>query len=57
MKLECSLDKLKEAINKAEKITGKTSTLESIRSILFIASGKSLKVRATNLNLCRDLNL
>jgi DNA polymerase-3 subunit beta len=57
MKLECSLDKLKEAINKAEKITGKTSTLESIRSILFIASGKSLKVRATNLSLGLEIEI
>lgn len=57
MKLECSIDKLKEAIGKAEKIVGKTSSLESIRSILFIASGKSLKIRATNLSLGLEIEI
>lgn len=57
MKVECSLDKLKEGINKAEKITSKTSTLESIRSILLIASGKSLKIRATNLSLGLEIEI
>ncbi|MCC7469545.1 MAG: DNA polymerase III subunit beta [Bacteroidetes bacterium] len=51
MKIECSIEKLKEAVGKAEKITGKTSTLESLKSIFLIASGKSLKIRSTNLSL------
>ncbi len=57
MKLECSLDKLKEAVGKAEKITGKNSTLESLKSILFIASGKSLKIRSTNLSLGLEIEI
>ena len=57
MKLECSIDKLKEAVGKAEKITGKNSTLESLKSILFIASGKSLKIRSTNLSLGLEIEL
>lgn len=51
MKIECSAEKLKEAVGRAEKITGRGVGLESLRSILFIASGKSLKIRATNLSL------
>ena len=57
MKLECSIDKLKEAVGKAEKVTGKNSTLESLKSILFIASGKSLKLRSTNLSLGLEIEL
>lgn len=57
MKLECSLDKLKEAVSKADKVTGKTSTLESLKAILFIASGKSLKIRSTNLSLGLEIEI
>ncbi len=51
MKLECSVEKIKEAIYKAERITGKNLTLPVLNSILLIASSKSLKIRATNLSL------
>jgi DNA polymerase-3 subunit beta len=51
MKLECSIQKIKNAILKVEKITGKNLTLPVLDSILFIANGKSLKMRATNLSL------
>lgn len=57
MKLECSLDKLKEAVGKAEKIVGKTSSLESLKSILFVATGKSLKIRSTNLSLGLEIEI
>lgn len=57
MKIECSTDKLKEAVGRAEKIVGKTSTLESIKSILFIASGNSLKIRSTNLSLGLEIEI
>lgn len=57
MKIECSIDKIKEAVNKADKIVGKTSTLESLKSILFIASGNSLKIRSTNLSLGLEIEL
>jgi DNA polymerase-3 subunit beta len=57
MKIECSTDKLKEAVNKAEKIVSKNSTLESLRSILFIASGNSLKLRSTNLSLGLEIEI
>ena len=51
MKLECSIEKLKNGILQAEKITGKNLSLPVLSSILFIASGKSLKLRSTNLSL------
>src|SRR3989344_5556721 len=51
MKIECSMEKIKDAISQAERITGKNLTLPILNSILLIASGKSLKLRATNLSL------
>ncbi|HEY4493847.1 MAG TPA: DNA polymerase III subunit beta [Candidatus Paceibacterota bacterium] len=51
MKLECGIEKLKIGISQAEKITGKNLTLPVLNSILLIASGKSLKLRSTNLSL------
>ncbi|HEY4513360.1 MAG TPA: DNA polymerase III subunit beta [Candidatus Paceibacterota bacterium] len=51
MKLECSVEKLKTAVSQTERITGKNLTLPILNSILLTASGKSLKLRATNLSL------
>ena len=51
MKIECNVEKIKNAIFQTEKITGKNLTLPILNSILLIASGKSLKLRATNLSL------
>lgn len=51
MKLECISEKLKGAVAVADRITGKNVTLPALSSILLVASGKSLKVRATNLSL------
>lgn len=57
MKLECSTEKLKEAVSKAEKITSKNSTLDSLKSILFEATGKTLKIRSTNLSLGLEIEI
>ncbi len=57
MKLECSIDKIKNGILQAERITGKNLTLPILNSILFIASGKSLKLRATNLSLGIEIEI
>lgn len=51
MKIECEIEKIKDAISQVEKITGKNLTLPVLNSILLTASGKSLKLRATNLSL------
>ena len=57
MKLECSTEKLKEAVSKADKITSKNSTLDSLKSILFEATGKTLKIRSTNLSLGLEIEI
>src|SRR5258708_4992529 len=51
MKLECRIEEIKNKIYQVEKITGKNLTLPILNSILLIASGKSLKLLATNLSL------
>ncbi len=57
MKLECGIEKIKNAISLSEKITGKNLTLPVLSSILFIATGKTLKLRATNLNLGIEIEI
>ena len=51
MKIECNINKLKSAISQVEKIVGKNLTLPILGSVLLIAKGKILKLRATNLSL------
>lgn len=51
MKLECIKDKLRDAVLKTDRVTGKNLTLPVLGSILIIAEGKSIKLRATNLDL------
>jgi DNA polymerase-3 subunit beta len=51
MKFECEFEKIKNSISQVERITGKNLTLPILSSVLFIASGKSLKLRATNLSI------
>jgi len=51
MKIECPIDKIKKALIMVERITGKNLTLPVLSSVLWIASHKSLKLRATNLNI------
>jgi len=57
MKLECGIEKIKAGILQVEKITGKNLTLPILNSILLIASGKSLKLRATNLSLGVEIEI
>jgi DNA polymerase-3 subunit beta len=49
MKLLCTTEQLKNAVNLAEKMTGKNLTLPTLHALLFIATGNSLKIRSTNL--------
>ncbi len=57
MKIECSIEKIKNAVSQVERITGKNLTLPVLSSILIIASGKSLKLRSTNLNLGIEIEI
>lgn len=51
MKLECVKDKLKTAISKVDKITGKNLTLPILSCILFEAKNNTLTLKATNLDI------
>lgn len=57
MKIECSIEKIKNAILLAEKITGKHLTLPILNSILFSVSEKHLVLRATNLSLGVEIKI
>ena len=57
MKLECGIVKIKNGISQVERVTGKNLTLPVLGSILIIASGKSLKLRATNLSLGIEIEI
>ncbi len=57
MKIECGVEKIKNGISQAEKITGKNLTLPILNSVLLIASGKSLKIRSTNLSLGVEIEI
>ena len=57
MKLECSVEKIRNAVYQAERVTGKNLTLPVLGSILLIASGKSLKLRATNLSIGVEIEI
>ena len=57
MRLECISEKLKSIVSVADRITGKNVALPALSSILLVASGKSLKVRATNLSLGIEIEI
>jgi len=57
MKIECAVEKIKNGISQVERITGKNLTLPILNSVLLIASNKTLKLRATNLNLGIEIEI
>ena len=57
MKVECVKLDLKNALVLAERFTGKNLSLPVLRSVLFIAGEKILKLRATNLDLGIEIEL
>ena len=57
MKLECSIEKIKNAVSQVERITGKNLTLPILSSVLLVASTKSLKLRSTNLSLGIEIEI
>lgn len=57
MKIECSIDKIKKALVSVERVTGKNLTLPVLSSVLWVASGKNLKLRATNLNIGIEIEI
>ncbi len=57
MKIECTTNKIKNAILQAERMTGKNLTLPVLGSILLTVSGKILTIRATNLSIGVDIKI
>ena len=51
MNTHCEVDKIKNALSLADKMTGKNLSLPTLQVLLFTASGKEIKLRATNLNV------
>ena len=51
MKIECSVEKIKNGLSMVDRITGKNLTLPVLGSVLWVATNKTLKLRATNLSL------
>ena len=57
MKLECSIEKIKSALNNVERMTGKNLTLPVLGSILWIAKGNTLTLRSTNLSIGIEISI
>ncbi len=57
MKIECVKDKLVDVINRAEKITGKNSTLPILSGIFLEAKNNELIVKSTNLDLGLEIKI
>jgi len=57
MRITCVKDKLKIAVALAEKITGKNLSLPVLSSVLLIAKDKTLKIRATNLDIGIEIEI
>ncbi len=57
MKLECSIDKIKNGLVLAEKLTGKNLTLPVLSSVLWVATGDTLKLRSTNLSIGVEITI
>jgi DNA polymerase-3 subunit beta len=57
MKAECTKDALKNAIQLAERMTGKNLSLPVLGGILILTEGNSLVLRATNLDLGIEIRI
>lgn len=57
MKITCNVEKLKNAVTLADRMTGKHMTLPILNAILLVAEGNTLKVRATNLTVGIEIEI
>jgi DNA polymerase-3 subunit beta len=57
MKFECVVEKIKEAMQKVEKITQKNSTLPILSCVLLDVQKNTLTIKATNLDLGVEFSL
>ena len=57
MKIECIIERLAEAVSKAEKITSKNATLPILKCVLLRATKEGLFVTATNLDIGIEIKI
>lgn len=57
MNTSCNTEQCKGAVLLVERMTGKQLTLPSLKGILMIVSGKSIKFRSTNLNVGIEIEI
>jgi DNA polymerase III subunit beta len=57
MKVECATMDLKEAATLAQRFTNKQAQLEALQGVLLIAEGKTLTLRATNLEFGVEVSI
>ncbi len=57
MKATCAIEKLKNAVSTADKMTGKNLTLPVLHSILLVAQKTSIVIRSTNLAVGIELEI
>ena len=57
MKIECIKEQLEEALNKADKIAGRNTSLPALSGFYFDAHQNSLGIKATHLALCISIAL
>lgn len=57
MKIECVKEKLTTAIAQADKVTGKNLSLPVLACVMLEASGSTLSIKATNLDLGIDISI
>lgn len=57
MKLEINKEKISQAINKAEKISTRNSTLPILECVMFDYDGENLNLKSTNLDISFSISL
>lgn len=57
MKIECTKENLSTALQKLEKVTVKNSTLPVLKCIFFKAESKSIRLKATNLDIGVEIEI
>jgi len=57
MIFETTVEKLMQAIENADRVTARNASLPALGTILILVSGKSVKIRATNLSLGVEFEL
>ncbi len=57
MKIECIKEKIRDAVSRAERFTGKNTTLPALSGIMLEAKGTELKIYGTNLDLGYEISI